>query len=210
MEQQIGPISMREFIDLADEHLTANPTIIMDLGCNSAKDSLYLAEMYPGAITYAIEGSPANWQNYKLAELIKVRTRLCAIGNYTGKTIYYHINDDGGRSGIYSSHLEEQRFDVRIYTLANFCHAEGIKGIDILKIDVEGATLDVLEGAGYILETIKIMHIETEEQEYFPGQRLASEVREFLTKNGFDCILKRQCYHDVKQFDEVWLNRSLV
>ena len=45
-------------------------------------------------------------------------------------------------------------------TLDNFCKKKKIKKIDILKIDVEGAEMDVLKGANKILNNTNILQVE--------------------------------------------------
>ena len=43
---------------------------------------------------------------------------------------------------------DEKSIDVEIITLDDFCLKNNINHIDILKIDVQGAELDVLKGGG--------------------------------------------------------------
>ena len=45
---------------------------------------------------------------------------------------------------------------VKTETLDNYCQLNGIKNIDVLKIDTEGSELNVLNGANDILKTVKI------------------------------------------------------
>ncbi|WP_051023565.1 FkbM family methyltransferase [Synechococcus sp. PCC 7502] len=42
--------------------------------------------------------------------------------------------------------------DIEVTTLDDFCQIEGVSEIDFLQIDVQGADLDVLKGASWILE----------------------------------------------------------
>jgi hypothetical protein len=51
---------------------------------------------------------------------------------------------------------------VRCQTLDTFCIEKGVDHIDILKIDVEGAELAVLEGAREMLKTGRVKHIQVE------------------------------------------------
>lgn len=51
-------------------------------------------------------------------------------------------------------------FKVHTDTLDNFCKKKKIKKIDILKIDVEGAEMDVLNGANKILNNTNILQVE--------------------------------------------------
>lgn len=76
--------------------------------------------------------------------------------------------------------------DIEVTTLDDFCQVEGLKEIDFLQIDVQGADLDVLKGARWILER-SVMAIQIE-VEFFPlylGQPLFADVDTFLRNNGF-------------------------
>ena len=49
---------------------------------------------------------------------------------------------------------------VKTETLDNFCNINNIKEIDILKIDAEGAELDILIGGKEILKNTNIIQVE--------------------------------------------------
>jgi hypothetical protein len=81
-----------------------------------------------------------------------------------------------------------------------------------MKIDVEGATYDILYDMlnTRLLEHTKILHIETESYPYFKGQRLDNECCCLLEDNNFECIMKSG-YHPTnqgEQYDSVWINKS--
>lgn len=57
--------------------------------------------------------------------------------------------------------------------------------LDVLKIDVEGLGLEVLQGFGKFLSTIKFVQVELETVEVWKGQTLHSDVVQFMDANGF-------------------------
>lgn len=65
---------------------------------------------------------------------------------------------------------------------------------------------------GSILNTIKIMHIETESYPFFKGQRLHDEVINFLTENGFTLIdiTSVEIVDTNQQHDSVWINNKYL
>ena len=81
-----------------------------------------------------------------------------------------------------------------------------------MKIDVEGATHDVFEGMGDLLDTVKIMHIETENIPFFAGQKkLHEDVCDYLTSKGFRCLEQRGArIENGTQFDTVWINEKYL
>jgi FkbM family methyltransferase len=77
-------------------------------------------------------------------------------------------------------------FEVDTTTLDDFCQEEGLNEIDFLQIDVQGADLDVLEGARNILNcgTLAIQ-IEVEFSHLYTNQPLFADVDTFLRKHDF-------------------------
>ncbi|CAN1211458.1 FkbM family methyltransferase [Tumidithrix helvetica PCC 7403] len=77
-------------------------------------------------------------------------------------------------------------FELETTTLDTFCQEEEINAIDFLQIDVQGADLDVLEGATWILErSILAIQIEVEFSHIYVNQPLFADVDIFLRKHGF-------------------------
>ena len=59
------------------------------------------------------------------------------------------------------------------YKLSSIIKKYNINTIDILKIDVEGATLELLQSLENNLNDVKIMHIETESYPFFKNQKFS-------------------------------------
>jgi len=71
-------------------------------------------------------------------------------------------------------------------TLDSFCQEEGIDEIDFLQVDVQGADLQVLEGASGILErSILAVQIEVEFSHLYVNQPLFADVDTYLRSQGF-------------------------
>lgn len=77
-------------------------------------------------------------------------------------------------------------FEIDTTTLDDFCIDEGINEVDFLQIDVQGADLDVLEGAKKTLScgTLAIQ-IEVEFSHLYTNQPLFADVDSFLGKHDF-------------------------
>ena len=77
-------------------------------------------------------------------------------------------------------------FEIDTTTLDTFCQEEGVNEIDFMQIDVQGADLDVLEGAVNILNcgTLAIQ-IEVEFSHLYTNQPLFADVDTFLRKHDF-------------------------
>jgi FkbM family methyltransferase len=76
--------------------------------------------------------------------------------------------------------------DIETTTLDAFCQSEGISEIDFLQIDVQGADLNVLEGATQLLKnSILAIQTEVEFSHLYLNQPLFADVDIFLRDNDF-------------------------
>jgi FkbM family methyltransferase len=77
-------------------------------------------------------------------------------------------------------------FELDTVTLDSFCQDEGIHEIDFLQIDVQGADLDVLQGAIEILNrSVLALQVEVEFSHLYIGQPLFADVDSFLRNHDF-------------------------
>jgi hypothetical protein len=93
------------------------------------------------------------------------------------------------------------KITVKGYTMDHFVDAYDIDAIEAMKIDVEGATYSVLQGFSKIRMT-KLLHIESEHIEYWPGQRLYDDVAEFMANAGYEQVYFNYAF--VEQSDSIW------
>ena len=61
----------------------------------------------------------------------------------------------------------------------------GLDEIDLVKIDVEGATYEVLESFGSDINKLKFIHLEAEYVQFWQNQKLYSDVSNLLLGYGF-------------------------
>lgn len=182
-------IDMERFCEAIKSNLDIkNINTIMDLGSMDGTDSLYLKSQFPNSKVYSIEGLPQNYDIYlkNLKEIIPINT---IISNYNGN-INYYVKNINGIHGILDRGQEygSTILNLPCITLDKLCEDLNISHIDILKIDVEGATFEILDGAKNILSMVKMLHIETEDYPFFSGQKLHNEVINFLLSKKFKII----------------------
>jgi FkbM family methyltransferase len=76
--------------------------------------------------------------------------------------------------------------ELEITTLDAICQAEAIRSIDFLQIDVQGADLQVLQGATQLLDrSVLAVQIEVEFAPLYHNQPLFSDVDAYLRNQGF-------------------------
>ncbi len=82
--------------------------------------------------------------------------------------------------------------------------------VDLCKIDVEGATYEVLESFGTDIIKIKSMHIECEHREVWVNQKLYNDVKQLLITKGYTEVYFNYCNNDTLQSDSIWVLNDLV
>jgi FkbM family methyltransferase len=76
--------------------------------------------------------------------------------------------------------------EIETTTLDDFCQQENLKEVDFLQIDVQGADLQVLEGAAHLLEqSVLGIQIEVEPSHLYINQPLFADVDTYLRQQGF-------------------------
>lgn len=208
-----GVITMSEFADVVLRWIPRGEIrVVMDLGAMDGGDTLALHHAFPGARTIAVEGLPSNLEQH-LSWLEGIETHCAVIGGRDAEMSFFEKSVNGVHS-LYERETDDtvRVHTVRVETLASFCRRIGVGTIDLLKIDVEGGTLDVLEGLGDLADRLKALHVETEAVPFFRGQRLDGEVTAFLSDLGFDMIQRdgRQAMAGNvlgQQYDSVWIHR---
>ncbi len=162
------------------------PRVIYDLGANVGIAALYFADLYPGATIYAFEPLPANFEICKLncGNLRKARTFPWAVGE-KNELASFECNDDprGGhlKGGLANANLKTtNRIEVQVFSIAELVKSKKIEPADFIKLDVEGAEMEVLRGMGDEVAGVKRMFVETH------GEELKAQCIRWLQERGFE------------------------
>ena len=202
---------------------------ILDIGACDGLDSIKYSKLFSNSIVFAFEPLSNNIDlinknliNYNVKNVVPIQL---ALSNKKGKATFYvssgrpeEIDEDidwdfGNKS---SSLLEpnktieihpwlkfQESIDVQTETLENFLLEKNRLIVDFIHMDVQGAELMVLQGAGKYISKIKMIWLEVENIELYKNQPLASDVEHFLLVNGFSKI-KDTVNHIAG--DQLWVN----
>ncbi len=137
-----------------------------------------------------IEVRQVNWteKHIPLALWNSEGTFPLYVTNFTGCSSLYPPNESyverfSGYSDLFKLITT---VEVDTTTLDDFCESEGINEIDFIHLDVQGAELQVLEGAARILEGgVLAVATEVNFTELYVNQPLFSDVDIYLRKQGF-------------------------
>ncbi|MEQ8541429.1 MAG: FkbM family methyltransferase [Coleofasciculus sp. D1-CHI-01] len=136
-------------------------SIFFDIGANGGFYTVIAAKQVglKGHV-YAFEPGQSELEllrhNISINNLNNVTIVECAVGNTTG-TAQLAISCDGAMNSLAKTNHPWQCIErwqsVKIISLDNFIQEYGIKKVDFIKIDVEGAEKLVFEGANRILSS---------------------------------------------------------
>jgi len=132
--------------------------LVFDVGANIGDVSLAAVRSFPNAHIYSFEPVSATYK--MLCENVKNYSERITPYNFgflnVSKRLDIHITSSHGASSILDQSLDHRSVhphiretgteSIEVYTLDSFMSDKAIDRIDILKIDVEGTELEVIEG----------------------------------------------------------------
>jgi len=186
-------------IEWVSEYLKRYPEVIFDVGAFNGGDALNFKQHYPLAAVYAFEADPRNYEKCKNVGAHGVFTIHTAVTDYVGEISFY---SSGGRteyeaSGSTLPPTERQKQDfpemtftevgkVPCTTLWAFTQATGIKHIDFLHMDAQGAEAKVLRGMQNLRPTL--VYLEKSEGLHYEGASSVEELNKLMDELGYKLV----------------------
>ncbi len=151
---------------------------VLDIGAHKGEWTKKFKEHYPNVKSLTIEAN---------AEHAADITAL--IGSYNGEIDYYicEDNDNNHGNGIYKENTNvpfkvTKRKAVTLDTLLPG------QRFDLIKIDVQGAELDIIQGSPGFIHNAKYLWIELQPHNYNIGAPSAGKVIGYLHQIGFEMV----------------------
>lgn len=199
---------------------------VFDIGACEGEDSIRYSMRFPNARIFSFEPLPTNQElirinlakhNIPSAELIPV-----ALSNQEGHALF-HVSSgepqeqfcgDEWNYGNKSSSLLppigkepmhgwiefKETISVPTSTLKTFCMERKINRIDFIHMDVQGAELMVLEGAGPKIHDVTAVWLEVADQALYQGQPLRQQTQKFMRSHQFTLVFERLNHPEGDQF----------
>ena len=184
---------------------------IFDIGACEGEDSVRYSRLFPAARIYAVEAVPSNVERcratvskygarnvvivpYALADTDGIHTMYVSSGSPPGVSRAGDWDYGNKSSSLLEPGLHQsihpwvefsERIQVETRRLDTVCDELGVKRIDFIHLDVQGAELMVLAGAGSYLADVAAVWLEVEAVALYRGQPLAAEVASFMRHRGF-------------------------
>ncbi len=144
-------------------------------------------EPLPGAAAVATDVLPAN----------RVELHAIALGASAGKSTFHVSSHDDSSSLLpigprqiraFPGTEEARQLTVSVDVLEKYLRKDLVRRPCLLKIDVQGAELDVLHGAGAALDAVDEVFVEGSFTELYAGQPLVHEIVSYLAARGFRLV----------------------
>lgn len=189
--------------------LGPEPLLVFDIGSRDGQDARALRAML-GLETYAFEAHPQEYELHRHANQGIVHWINAAIYDRSGSVTFYpkalgsgihSIRDRGSEFGV-------GEIEVPCQTMASFLRERQLEGCSyVVKVDVEGCSLEVLRSFEALIERVVCFHMESEEEAYFKDQHLQSEVFAYLEDCGFVMVMYSTT-EGSNQHDSVWIAKK--
>lgn len=184
-----------------------NLDFIVDVGANRGQFALICRKIFPRANIHSFEPLEEPAQIFKkiFGSDPNVTLHVCAIGREkTTATIHVTKDNDSSsmlpitkmQSCMFSGATEKETRQVTVLPLSQALGTTSIPPTSLLKIDVQGFELDVLQGCENILNKFSYLYIECSFVELYSGQALAYEVISWLSESGFVLCGIYNMYYD--------------
>ncbi len=170
---------------------------IIDVGAHVGSVSAALNFLYHPKLIIAIEPNPEiipkltkRFENDKNIEIVEQ-----ALTSTIGKTVFY-AHEFEAASSVYrlqKDYLNNlglaegyKQLEVSSITLDEVISKRNLNSVDLLKLDCQGAELEILQGTEKSLQLIKIINTEVLFNPLYEGAPRFCDIHDFLTPRGFE------------------------
>lgn len=146
---------------LVDTHLVGDRPFVVDVGANIGQWTTCFKWLHPEATIVAIEPDPVTFDRLvrTIAPLPDVDARQTAVGDRCGAiTLYRQLLLTMSMTCPTGEDSREAPVTVPVTTLDALL--DDVPSIDVLKVDVEGGELSVIEGAERVLRRTRVLQAE--------------------------------------------------
>lgn len=196
--------------------LNINIKQIIDIGAHHGEWYELAKSIFPNANILSFEANP---KCKNILEQKGIPHDICFLSNKQDEIInFYQCNHDCDTGNSIFKELTTQfdsnnytLIELKTHTLDNKLETFNINKVDLLKLDVQGAELLILEGATNILQNTEFVILEVSLFRYNQEAPLFSDVIKFMDSNGFHVfdILELHPYDVLHlQCDILFINKN--
>jgi FkbM family methyltransferase len=208
-------VRISDWIRIVQSLGTFEVKTIMEIGSMNGEDAEILSGFFQSRDVHIIEAHPL-FAKQIAEKYLDFFVSNIAASNYDGRYIFNSVTPDSSNLGMSSLLEREENYpsydivyeplEVPCLRMDSYCAIMEMDSIDLLKIDVEGFSYEVLEGFGDALDIVKCIHVECEHESVWKGQKLYPDVERLLIDKGFIPVSMRIGF---PQSDSVWVRKEL-
>jgi len=191
-----------------------SPIVVFDVGCFIGNFSRKIKKKFPNGSFFLFDPNPNlkidDFNHYKLALSNTIKKRIYYLNNFfpgggsslsqNGKNDFlWNLTRKIITLRFWKDYTEHE---VDSITLDKFCEENKINHIDILKIDVDGSELEVLQGGHEILNKVKIALVEVNDTKSKFEEKFA-QVKNLLEKKYNFKLVKEKKMWSVSIFSNL-------
>ena len=218
-------MGLTRIVSIADHHFDIGPidseSVVVDLGANVGEFSSEVASM-TGCRCYAVEPSPVTFEQIPGTGAVK-KFNYAIAGEDGPVALFLSPNSEANSTAHVPTQTVNESVTVEGVTLESFLERNGIESVDLLKIDIEGAEVDLFDTLQD--DTIRaIKQITIEFHDFIRDYNIAREVRQIkkrLKSLGFfamvfsvtynkDVLFINRRYHQIPFTEHVYLKALLL
>lgn len=163
------------------------PNGIIDIGAYQGDWTRLIAGVFPRVPILMVEA-----QAEKKSHLDAVRAdipcadyALCLLGSSEGSEVTFNVMETGSSTYSERSNVARAQRSLKTRTLDNLLKEHPLPPPLFIKLDVQGAELDVIRGAASAMEQAQIVQLEIALMPYNEGAPMANAVFNFMEERGF-------------------------
>jgi len=197
--QRLMPKEHVSYLTFIRDQIKFTPKVVYDVGACVLHWTNEAQMIWPEAEYIAFEAIDTAEFLYKEKG---IRYQMGVFSDLDDREVeFYQNNFDPGGNSYYRENSEfspmadqlyneSHRRTLKTITLNTAVKKNGFPMPDLIKMDVQGAELDVLKGASDILPYVKHVILELQRIEYNKGAPLRETVIEYMKSIGFDCKMQ--------------------
>jgi FkbM family methyltransferase len=225
----VGSKPRRKALDRAVAILGARSTTVIDVGARGGLEGgWYNIAPLARLVGFEPDVEECRSLNERTAPgSMDVRYVPLALGKKQGRASLY-CTKDPACSSLYPPDPAMQKrhpalsviehvatIEVELTTLEHWAKSESVDEVAFIKLDAQGSELDILEGAGTVLDRCLGLEVEVEFAPIYIGQPVFADIDQWLRTRGFTLWRLQHLVHysekpgeDLSHVDDVWFDHA--